>query len=732
MRGSYAAVGILLLVASAAACSGGARVTPSGDSNGGQGQNPQLNATVTFRVIIPKASSLAHIRKTRDTVYVSSRTQSIGIQLATVNGNALQQTPPASVGNVPSACVGTSGCTVTIAGVPAAVGTDAFAVTTYAGTDANGAIVSQGLVPLTVTSSGNAGTIGGTALSVGGFVASLSLAVTPNTFYVGSAATATVYVVAYDAAGAIIIGNTQYAVPITVQSSPAPQFQVSYGTSQGASIVLPGPETQSSVVHVRYNGSTQLVSGTLSASSQDSGGKPIVARQNLAVVPAPTPTPTGTHGPSDLYVLNAADNTVDEFNPSTYALRRSFGGALGCKPQLRNAPSIDFVLLGTSGLSFDGSGNALVGTGDACAKKGARETFYALAPSAVGTASPSATYVTSDANVNTFNGLAYDPTLQYLDASDGSQNLYLYEYRLRGQKAIQAAALGQTSGAPTCFLTPGVSQCGQNVIAPGTFVTYAINSQQQLGQTMALDGRGTAYYPAVSDNLFHFDIVGLTLATEPSSGPPTVNAAWVAGITPYSQNYGPADANRLSNYPLALWVDGNVLFVLNYPTQQTLYISPSQRYPPYYPPAAICNANPSATPSPVSNGSLCKDGTAHEFLTAYDLSQLLGSGPVNLQPVLVVGGDQWPGNAAAGAQFADRLAVGGGFIYVAEPAGLSCDAQCLATLGKKPVGQIAVYPENLRGVHINDSASAPVAVVSGSSVKVPTGVSWGPQGSAQK
>ena len=732
VRALYLGGGLALLAGAVAACSGGSSVTPQ-PSNSGQGGQPPLSQTVTFTVSVPKAppgsSELRHTRGS--TVYVSPKTGSIGIQLATVDGNALLVAPPASIGNVPTSCIASgSGCTVTIKGVAAAIGADAFAVTTYVGANGTGAVVSQGLVPVTVTAGENGAKVGGTNLSLGGFVASLGMTVTPSTLELGEPADATVIVVAQDATGAVIVGNTQFAVPITLTASPSPQFQAIGDGQQGASITLLGPESPKAPARLRYNGSLQVVGGSIAATSQNSSGATITARQNVVVEIKPSPTPSGQV--SDLYVLNGEDNSLLEYpanpNPTTTP-RRSFGGGktIGCKPQLAGAPSVGYAALGTSGLAFDGSGNALVGNGSACASLKAKETFYALAPNAVGTATPSAIYVSGDGTVQTFVGMAYDANQQYLQASDASLNVYLYAYRLTGGSANQAAALGETGGAPTCLELPAASGCGNDMILPNTFVTYSINTTTQDGQTFALDAAGNAYYPAIESTLWQFVLLQLPLASEPASGPALANNVWIDGITPYSQNYGPADANRLSNYPLALAIDGNLLFVLNYPTQQAIYVG-SQRTPPFYPPAAICNANPNATPSPSEDGSLCQDGTPHEFLTAYDLSKLTGSGPVPLQPVLIVGGDAFPGNQAAGAPFADRLAVGGGNIYIAEPAGTSCTASCLGSLGKTPIGQIAIYPESLTGRHINDGSSKPATVIQGANIKFPTGVVLGPQG----
>jgi len=735
MRDTRLLAGALLLGAVvAAACSGGGGLTPQAP-DAGQGGSPPIDQSVTFKVLVPKAPPPStKLRHTRDTVYVSPNTGSISIQLATVNGDALRQPPPPSSGNVPKGCIGSAtGCSVAVSNVRAAVGADSFSVTTYTGPNATGTIVSQGIVPVTVTAgSGNSGTIGGTTLSFGGFVAKLAMTVTPSTFYLGEPSNASVFITAQDASGATIVGDTRFAVPISVVSSPSPQFQLFLGGQQGSTLSLNGPENAHAILHMHYNGSTQVSSGSIGASSTDSNGDAITAQQNVVVLPAPSPTPTnhGSAPPTDLYVLNGADNTVVEFAGPSNAQRREFGGkVIGCPPQLAGAPNVNLVSLGSSGLAFDGGGNALVGTAISCAKPGSSESFWSLPPSAVGTAAPNAKYVSTDQNINTFVGFAYDPTLQRLDVSDSSINVYLYSYVLSGNAANQAAALGETTGAPTCFFLQGAI-CGDGFIAPNTFVTYQINAgTNQNGETFALDGHGTAYYPAINTTLFTFDVLGLNLPAEPAQGPAIANPVWLAAITPYSQNYGPGDANRISNYPLSVAIDGNLLFVLNYPTKQTLFLS-GQQYKPFYSPAADCNSDPNATPSP-AGPTLCQDTTAHEFLTAYDLSKLTGSGPVNLQPILVVGGDQFPGNGAAGAQFADRLSVGGGSVYIAEPAGTSCNASCLGSLGKTPIGRIAVYPESLTGVHINDSASSPSAVIQGTNIKFPTAAVLGPQGTGQ-
>ncbi len=154
---------------------------------------------------------------------------------------------------------------------------------------------------------------------------------------------------------------------------------------------------------------------------------------------------------------------------------------------------------------------------------------------------------------------------------------------------------------------------------------------------------------------------------------PIANAPWLRGIDTFVQTYQGVDADRISNYPSGLAVDGNVLFVLNAPFTGLAFGPGGKRLTNYYAPAAACNPNANATPSP---GSECSDGTPHEYLTAYDLTQLTKDGPNDLEPILVVGGNAFPGGAAAGSVFGNRLAVSGGNVFIVDPAGLECDAAC--------------------------------------------------------
>jgi hypothetical protein len=373
----------------------------------------------------------------------------------------------------------------------------------------------------------------------------------------------------------------------------------------------------------------------------------------------------------------------------------------------------------------------LLGNGEACPHV---DEFYAFAPSANGVATPSATYLTGQPVSGNFITLLHDGSTGYIDVSDGSQTSYLIEYLPGPSGAQQIAifgALGLTAQG-TCILSPGVPACTDPPTA-NTFVTAPLGADlfDQFARLFALDGHGNYIYPAKDSTLSNVALVEVPINQVVPVNDPVANAPWIRGIDTFTQGYQGVDADRISNYPSGLVVDGDVLYVLNAPFTGLAFGQGGKRLTNYYAPAANCNAAANATPSPVSE---CSDGTPHEYMTAYDLAQLTQNGPNDLEPILVVGGNSFPGGAAAGSVFGNRLAVSGGNVFLVDPAGLACNAACfsaIGSLGRTPDGQVSVYSEALRGVHIGDGSSVPRAVLAGKALKFPTGVAPGAVGSPQ-
>ncbi len=291
---------------------------------------------------------------------------------------------------------------------------------------------------------------------------------------------------------------------------------------------------------------------------------------------------------------------------------------------LKGLSALNAAELGVSGLSFDGSGNALLGNGEACNKQ---DTFYQFAPSAAGKATPSATYLTNQAVSGNFIALYHDPATGYLDTSDGSQSAYLSEY-LPGPSGAQLIAQFGTLGLTaqgTCILTPGVAGC-TNPPTTNTFVSAPLGQDlsDQFSRTFTIDGRGNYFYPAKDSTLYNMSVVEVPSNQVIPVQDPVASAPWLRGIDTFVQTYKGIDADRVSNYPSGLAVDGNVLFVLNAPFTGLAFGPGGKRLTNYYAPAAACNPNANATPSPTSE---CSDGTPHEYLTAYDLTQLTNARP---------------------------------------------------------------------------------------------------------
>ena len=146
---------------------------------------------------------------------------------------------------------------------------------------------------------GGSGTIGGTTLSLGGFVQSIGLTVTPDFFIRGRQGNAQVVVEAKDATGAIIIGNTKFAVPIALGATPSPQLQVTGLPFQNGVPVLTGPQG-TGIIALHYNGSANVTIGQVAAKSTSSNGATISASVTVSVLtspppPTPTPAPSGYH-----------------------------------------------------------------------------------------------------------------------------------------------------------------------------------------------------------------------------------------------------------------------------------------------------------------------------------------------------------------------------------------------------------------------------------------------------
>ncbi|MBV9333500.1 MAG: hypothetical protein JO146_05800 [Candidatus Eremiobacteraeota bacterium] len=338
----------LLLAAAALTACGGAGTFPAGsvvNSPGGGGGNPPpkfVNVKVT--VTIP-----AQKRRSINPNYVSVNTHSIVVMLSTVNGNPVGGVNPKTINTVAHAhgCRALSGATVCTGTVLGAAGHDVFSVTTYAGTNGTGSLLSAGTAEAQIGSGGGGMQISNTlTLTLYGVVAALKLSVQPASAKRGDATRADVNLAAFDATGAQIVGpsNYQSAIALAVQGDGAHAFLLRNGRNSGGSLSISKP---SSHITLQYDGNKQASSITLAASVDGPGS--IGAGAQFNVRGRQPPPPVGT-----IYVLNAGSNNGQGATVTEYD-----GKATGNVAPLRTL-NLSSKLFARS-IAVDATGNLYVG-----------------------------------------------------------------------------------------------------------------------------------------------------------------------------------------------------------------------------------------------------------------------------------------------------------------------------------------------------------------------------------
>jgi len=167
-----------------------------------------------LRIVVPSPPSTAST--SRRPAFVSAGALSMSVAIYTVAADGTIATTPVSTTNVDlvpsSICSGTPlACTIVI-GAP--VGTLTFGVTLYSHVAEGGSVLAtfapSAVHEFTIVQNTN-NTIG---ISLDGVPATLSMSVSPAVLTAGTAATATITVVAMDASNNVIIGTDPYAAPI--------------------------------------------------------------------------------------------------------------------------------------------------------------------------------------------------------------------------------------------------------------------------------------------------------------------------------------------------------------------------------------------------------------------------------------------------------------------------------------------------------------------------------------
>jgi hypothetical protein len=380
----------VVLVATLTAC-GGSPNTPSGSSVGFPGgpQPPPVPLVgVGVTVTISGNGAVAPN-------YVSSKTQSLTIDLASVNGSPVSGVNASTI----TTTAKTHGCKqqsqqlVCTGGVSGSPGTDVFSVTTYDGPNAIGDVLSVGSIEATIGSGGGHVSISEqNSGQIDGIAAKLKLSLAEKNGKRGKAESVAVTLHAYDAAGGLIDGKTPYAFPVSlsIEGDAVGAFSLHAGSQSGESVQIGSP---SQSITLKYDGNTNASSITLQASV--TSPQPISATAAFDLRGNPPPPPVGTIYALNLGTKDGQGATVTEYDSKAQG----------------NAAPIRTLQLDSKmyarGIAVDATGNLYVGyfdtaigfnPSDGTPDPGNLIAIYA--PDANGSDKPTAT-LTADKSSNT-------------------------------------------------------------------------------------------------------------------------------------------------------------------------------------------------------------------------------------------------------------------------------------------------------------------------------------------
>jgi hypothetical protein len=297
LRAKRALLPALTAVALTACGGGGLPVGSVVNSPGGGPSSPPTQLVdVTVTVTVP-AAKRAHRMHSQ---YVSANTQSLVVQLASVDGNAVTGVNPTTINTLPSShgCKSSAGgtvCTKTAQGSP---GSDVFSVTTYSGEDATGSVLSVGTVQARIGGQGGNLPINNkVSLTLYGVIASIKLTIAPNGAKRGDPTRADAALSAFDASGAQIVGPSDYATPIslTIEGDTSNAFLLHDPGRSGTTLQVAKPTSK---IFLSYDGNTQASSITVQATAGTIG-----TDKNFTLHGKQPPPPVGT-----IYVLNLGSN----------------------------------------------------------------------------------------------------------------------------------------------------------------------------------------------------------------------------------------------------------------------------------------------------------------------------------------------------------------------------------------------------------------------------------------
>ncbi len=340
---SEARAAIAIAIALTTGCSGSPG-TPNGSvvgSGGGPVAPPVTLVGVSVTVAVATGGAAPN--------YVSSKTQSLTIDLASVNGSSVSGVDASTITTTPKThgCKQQSQQLVCTGGASGSPGTDVFSVTTYDGPNATGDVLSVGSVQASIGSGG-----GHVAISeqnsgeIAGIAAKLKLSLSEKAGKRGKPLSTPVTLRAYDAAGSLISGGAPYAFPValTIEGDSTGAYTLQSGSESGQTLQIATPVQP---IALNYNGDPNASSITLQASVAQP--QPISATAAFDLRGNPPPPPVGT-----VYALNLGTNSGQGATVTEYD-----GKARGNATPLRTL-QLDTKLYARS-IAVDASGNLYVG-----------------------------------------------------------------------------------------------------------------------------------------------------------------------------------------------------------------------------------------------------------------------------------------------------------------------------------------------------------------------------------
>ena len=467
MSGLTRRVGAVAVALTMAACGGGGGLPVGSVVNTGGGSGPPPTKLVDVKVIvsIPPSGGRQGIRPD----YVSVNTKSLVIELSSVNGEGATGVNPTTINTAANShgCKADGGETVCIATASGSPGNDVFAVTTYQGTNATGAVLSVGSVQAKIADSGgNVPVNNKISIALAGVVTSLGLHLSPTDGRRGKPATSDVSIAAYDASGAQIVGPSDFLMPLllAIEGDNNNAFLLHAGKRSGTSLSISKP---TSGITLSYDGNKQASSVTVQVSVD--GPSSINAKQPFTLRGKQPPPPVGT-----IYALNLGTNdgqgaTITEYD----------GKASGNAAPVRTL-QLDSKLY-ARGIAVDANDNLYVGYFDnqygfspSDGLPDARNEIAIYAPHASGNTQPTA-YLTADKSTKS---LLYPLYIAF----DASGDLVTY-----GATTVD----GNGGNDAVLIYSPGSS----GAATPANAWSFGSPSIRYAGPTgLALDPSGNFYF----------------------------------------------------------------------------------------------------------------------------------------------------------------------------------------------------------------------------------------------